>query len=165
MWPAEHDAASGAEGRPPPSGSHPNHWPLAYHLCHSWLSVPRTNASVLVPCAAEPGSAVTPPPSCCHRPHVVPFHARCHRPLSVPRTKTSVEAVPADASVPDVLMPSSDVHPLGRMPDAETVNVHVYGIKLTVSATVYVEPTTSGCLGTTITAPREVRLLPTDGLL
>jgi len=47
---------------------------------------------------------------------------------------------------------------------APTVNDHVYGTPLTVSATAYLTPACSGCRGITITAPRLVRLLPTAGL-
>jgi len=48
---------------------------------------------------------------------------------------------------------------------APTVNDHVYGSPLTVSATTYVTPFCKGCLGTKITPPRLRRLLPRVGLV
>ena len=51
------------------------------------------------------------------------------------------------------------------LPNTPTVNDHVYGKPLTVSATVYLTPDCKGCLGIKMTPPRLVRLLPTDGLL
>src|SRR5947209_4901133 len=55
------------------------------------------------------------------------------------------------------------VHAL--LTNGPTVNDQVYGVPLTVRATVYLTPACSGCRGITITPPRYVRLLPTAGLL
>src|SRR2546427_4578806 len=48
---------------------------------------------------------------------------------------------------------------------APTMNDHVYGTPLTVSATTYLTPFCRGCWGIRITAPRLLRLLLNDGLV
>src|SRR5690242_1085678 len=77
----------------PPSGSQPDQ-PPAYHLCHTWPSVPRAATSIrptLHDVAA--GSPPSAPPRGCH-PDQPPEYHLCHSWLSVPRANTSSR--PAD---------------------------------------------------------------------
>ena len=97
---------------------------------------------LLGPVETALGSEVNTPPMDSHPPQVVPSQVRCQRPLSVPRTKASSRlAAHEEAAGVEVTTPPTSVHPAGmggRMELLEeTLNVHVYGTPLTVTATTY----------------------------
>src|SRR5205814_1457107 len=90
-WLVLHDAESGPDVSTPPRFSQPLHPPTGFHhLCHSALSVPRTNTSIHCPeaQASDPGSEVKIPPSRSQPNQFTPPSSDhlCHSALSVPRT-------------------------------------------------------------------------------
>ena len=107
-----HDTAAGSDISTPPSDSQPLQLP-SNHLCHSALSVPRTNTSRRFdPHEATAGPDISTPPSD-SQPLQLPSNHLCHSALSVPRTKRSSRFGPHDtASGSDVNVPPRDPQPL-----------------------------------------------------
>ena len=102
----------------PPRSSQPLQLEPFHHLCHMWLSVPRTKqSSRFEPQEETAGADVQTPPRFSHPLQLDPFHHLCHIAMSVPRTKQSMRFGPHETAAGALVrIPPRSSHPLQLEP-------------------------------------------------